>query len=81
MSTIPSITPALFNALVEALTIILPLTSPADVGLKYFFREHPKLGHRDRGISPRRFTPYCAIDAPSNTWCRTAGHVIWRCWR
>ena len=50
MSTIPSITPALFNALVEALTIILPLTSPADVGLKYFFREHPKLGHRDRGV-------------------------------
>ena len=50
MSTTPSITPALFNALVEALTIILPLTSPADVGLKYFFREHPKLGHRDRGV-------------------------------
>ncbi len=50
MSTTPSITPALFNALVEALTIILPLTSPADVGLKFFFREHPKLGHRDRGV-------------------------------
>ena len=50
MSTTPQITPALFNALVEALTIILPLTSPADVGLKYFFREHPKLGHRDRGV-------------------------------
>src|SRR5260221_92412 len=50
MSMTPSITPALFNALVEALTIILPLTSPADVGLKFFFREHPKLGHRDRGV-------------------------------
>ncbi len=50
MSTTSQITPALFNALVEALTIILPLTSPADVGLKYFFREHPKLGHRDRGV-------------------------------
>jgi 16S rRNA (cytosine967-C5)-methyltransferase len=48
--SVPSITPALFNALVDALTIILPLTSPADVGLKYFFREHPKLGHRDRGV-------------------------------
>ncbi|HEX9392386.1 MAG TPA: RsmB/NOP family class I SAM-dependent RNA methyltransferase [Usitatibacteraceae bacterium] len=50
MSMTSSITPALFNALVEALTIILPLTSPADVGLKFFFREHPKLGHRDRGV-------------------------------
>lgn len=44
------LTPPLFNALVSALTTILPLTSPADVSLKFFFREHPKLGLRDRGL-------------------------------
>jgi 16S rRNA (cytosine967-C5)-methyltransferase len=44
------ITHALFNALVEALTLVLPLTSPADISLKLFFRDRPKLGHRDRGF-------------------------------
>ena len=44
------LTPPLFNALVTALTAILPLTSPADVSLKFFFRDHPKLGLRDRGF-------------------------------
>ena len=38
-----SFTPAQFNTLVEALTIVLPLTSPADVQLKRFFKEHAKL--------------------------------------
>ena len=45
-----SFTPAQFNTLVEALTIVLPLTSPADVQLKRFFKEHAKLGVRDRAI-------------------------------
>ncbi len=41
---------AQFNALVDALTVVLPLVSPADVQLKHYFREHPKLGLRDRGL-------------------------------
>ncbi|MCY7388476.1 MAG: RsmB/NOP family class I SAM-dependent RNA methyltransferase [Burkholderiales bacterium] len=45
-----SFTPAQFNTLVEALTIVLPLNSPADVQLKRFFKEHAKLGVRDRAI-------------------------------
>ena len=45
-----ALTTPLFNALVTALTAILPLTSPADVSLKFFFRDHPKLGLRDRGF-------------------------------
>lgn len=40
----------LFHALVEALTVVLPLTAPADVQLKHFFRTHPKLGLRDRSL-------------------------------
>jgi len=44
------ITHALFNALVEALTLVLPLVTPADMSLKLFFRDRPKLGHRDRGF-------------------------------
>ena len=44
------ITSAQFSQLVEALTIVLPLVSPADVTLKHFFREHPKLGSRDRAV-------------------------------
>ena len=43
-------TPAQFNTLVEALTVVLPLNSPADVQLKRFFREHAKLGLRDRAL-------------------------------
>lgn len=45
-----SFTPAQFNTLVEALTVVLPLTSPADLQLKRFFREHAKLGIRDRAL-------------------------------
>ena len=45
-----SFTPAQFNTLVEALTVVLPLTAPADVQLKRFFREHAKLGVRDRAL-------------------------------
>lgn len=45
-----SFTPAQFNTLVEALTVVLPLTSPADIQLKRFFREHAKLGVRDRAL-------------------------------
>ena len=44
------ITSAQFSQLVEALTVVLPLVSPADVTLKHFFREHPKLGGRDRAV-------------------------------
>src|SRR5450759_1327255 len=44
------ITSAQFSQLVEALTVVLPLVSPADVTLKHFFREHPKLGSRDRAV-------------------------------
>ncbi|HEX4857995.1 MAG TPA: RsmB/NOP family class I SAM-dependent RNA methyltransferase [Usitatibacteraceae bacterium] len=45
-----SFTPAQFNTLVEALTVVLPLNSPADVQLKRFFKEHAKLGMRDRAL-------------------------------
>ena len=45
-----SFTPAQFNTLVEALTVVLPLTSPADIQLKRFFREHAKLGIKDRAV-------------------------------
>ncbi len=44
------ITSAQFSQLVEALTVVLPLVSPADVTLKHFFREHPELGSRDRAV-------------------------------
>jgi 16S rRNA (cytosine967-C5)-methyltransferase len=44
------ISPALFDQLVHALQIILPLRSPADRGLKFFFRDHPNLGSRDRAF-------------------------------
>ncbi len=43
-------TPAQFNTLVEALTVVLPLNSPADVQLKRFFKEHAKLGVKDRAL-------------------------------
>ncbi len=44
------ITSAQLNYLVEALTIVLPLVSPADVTLKHFFRANPNLGARDRTV-------------------------------
>ena len=39
-----------FDHIVDALNIILPLRSPADVSLHYFFRDRPKLGSRDRAL-------------------------------
>ena len=44
------ITPAQFNGLVEALTVVLPLVTPVDVTLKHFFRDHPQMGVRDRAV-------------------------------
>jgi 16S rRNA (cytosine967-C5)-methyltransferase len=38
------------DAIVHALTVILPARVPADGALKHFFRDHPALGQRDRGI-------------------------------
>ena len=34
----------------NALRAILPFTQPADAVVKRFFRDHPKLGQRDRGL-------------------------------
>jgi 16S rRNA (cytosine967-C5)-methyltransferase len=45
-----SFSAAQFNALVDALTVVLPLNAPVDVQLKHYFREHPKLGLRDRAL-------------------------------
>ena len=39
-----------FDALVHALTIVLPLRSPADATLKQFFRDNRNLGGRDRAL-------------------------------
>ena len=38
------------DAIVHALSIILPARQPADVALRQFFREHKHLGQRDRGL-------------------------------
>ena len=38
------------DAIIHALTVILPARVPADSALKQFFRDHPQLGQRDRGI-------------------------------
>ena len=43
-------TPTQFSQWVDALTLVLPAVSPADVTLQYFFRNHPKLGSRDRAL-------------------------------
>ncbi len=39
-----------FNAILDALEQILPFTAPADVCTSRLFREHKKLGSRDRAI-------------------------------
>ena len=44
------ITQAQLAPIIEALNRILPLTSPADVGLRHFFRERPQLGSRERAL-------------------------------
>ncbi|WP_018149860.1 RsmB/NOP family class I SAM-dependent RNA methyltransferase [Leeia oryzae] len=41
-------TPYQFQQAVQALSIILPLTHPADVNLSYFFRNNGQLGQQDR---------------------------------
>ncbi len=41
---------AQFSSVIEALNLILPLTSPADVSLRRFFRERPQLGSHDRAV-------------------------------
>jgi len=38
------------DAIVHALTVILPARTPADAALKHFFRDHPNLGQRDRAL-------------------------------
>ena len=38
------------DAIVHALTVILPARVPADTALKHFFRDHPNLGQRDRAL-------------------------------
>jgi 16S rRNA (cytosine967-C5)-methyltransferase len=39
-----------FDALVHALTIVLPLRAPADATLKQYFRDNRNLGGRDRAL-------------------------------
>ena len=38
------------DAIVSALTVVLPATAPADALLRQFFRDNKNLGHRDRGL-------------------------------
>jgi 16S rRNA (cytosine967-C5)-methyltransferase len=38
------------DAIVDALTVILPARAPADSDLRHFFREHKNLGARDRAL-------------------------------
>jgi len=41
---------AQLEAIVDALTVVLPARAPADSQLRTFFREHRNLGHRDRAL-------------------------------
>jgi len=41
---------AQLQAIVDALTVILPARAPADGELRRFFREHAELGQRDRAL-------------------------------
>lgn len=43
-------TPTQIDAARSALAVVLPLRHPADAALSHFFREHPKLGGRDRAF-------------------------------
>jgi len=38
------------EAIVDALTVVLPAREPADAQLHRYFREHRNLGQRDRGL-------------------------------
>lgn len=42
--------PAIVNWTEEVLREVLRFTGPADVTLSYFFRTHPKIGSRERGV-------------------------------
>jgi 16S rRNA (cytosine967-C5)-methyltransferase len=44
------ITRAQLDAIVHALTVVLPLRNPADVVLKHHFRDNRSLGSRDRAV-------------------------------
>ncbi|MCW5621040.1 MAG: RsmB/NOP family class I SAM-dependent RNA methyltransferase [Burkholderiales bacterium] len=44
------LTPTRLDAAVEALRAVLPFTQPADACLRAFFRAHPAMGQRDRGV-------------------------------
>src|SRR5215831_5410638 len=41
---------AQLEAIVDALTVILPARAPADAQLRQFFRDHKSLGQRDRAL-------------------------------
>jgi len=41
---------AQLDAIVEALTVVLPARAPADTQLRQFFRDHKSLGQRDRAL-------------------------------
>jgi len=45
-----SLTRQQLDAIVHALTIMLPARAPADQQLRQFFRDNPRLGSRDRGV-------------------------------
>jgi 16S rRNA (cytosine967-C5)-methyltransferase len=45
-----SLARAQLEAIVDALTVVLPATAPADALLRQFFRDHRSLGHRDRAL-------------------------------
>jgi 16S rRNA (cytosine967-C5)-methyltransferase len=45
-----AITRAQLESIVQALSVVLPLRSPADAVLKHHFREHRELGSRDRAL-------------------------------
>jgi 16S rRNA (cytosine967-C5)-methyltransferase len=42
--------PAIVNWTEDVLREVLRFTGPADVTLSYFFRQHPKIGSRERGV-------------------------------
>ncbi|HYF60520.1 MAG TPA: RsmB/NOP family class I SAM-dependent RNA methyltransferase [Burkholderiaceae bacterium] len=46
----PRLSPPLFDAIERAVGGVLQLDGPADASLRAFFKAHPKLGRRDRGV-------------------------------
>jgi 16S rRNA (cytosine967-C5)-methyltransferase len=45
-----SVRPRELSALADALAAVLPLTAPADVTLRHYFRDHRQLGQHDRAF-------------------------------